>query len=411
MLLMSSELLAESPSRLVRFISDGGKPCMGRLINADEGVPSTIENLGKSLPSLCGAVNDADQLQQVLSAFDYMSANQPNSAAVEKISRDQLDRRILPPLQIGPVSLQQGQRIIIGADLNAVVEPRDNSTLASLSADDLLLFPKPVPPSAPYKDVELGYRSGTNEAVELLDYDVELAIILLQEVDLMRLPEELLFSNQIAYVLATDLSDREPIILAPDTGYLQGKSKSGYLPLGPWMIHGSELEPRWQFGGRTNLSLSLLVQDRDSFMLRTDLEGTSSQMPFNGYRVLQVLADRFRRGGLTCMQDQFGQRGHYHDGQGKLPAGSLILTGTMGSTAFKVPSRTENLLLLLDAGFSLKQTRVQLLNQQIESADSLGYLEAGDLVYSAISSLGRQRWQVATNSQPPLLSSASPTCQ
>ncbi|TAA48670.1 fumarylacetoacetate hydrolase family protein [Corallincola spongiicola] len=410
-LLTSMLLQANEAPRVLRFISDSGVTCIGRVVVTFEGAPSEVENLGGSDPSFCGEVTDDEQLAQLLRAFKHVRTTPVLSSAIEKVDSSQLAERILSPVQISEKSLRDQQRFIVAAGLNYADHRSETGFSSSASEDDLLLFAKRTAPTGAYQDVPIGYRLGTTEKVALLDYEVELALVLLQEIDLNNLPDEFVFSHNIAFMVANELSDREPIIIAPDTGYVQGKSHPGYLPLGPWMIHGSDIEPSWRQGGRHSLTLSLLVQDEGGFIIRTQQQGLSSQMLFNGYRILQILADRYQRQSLTCMRDRYGVPAALHLADGKLPAGSLILTGTPGGTAIKAPSLADKLGLFIDAGLSLNGARALFLQRQMEAADHLGYLQVGDLVYTAIGRLGRQRWQVVEGAgQPPIDSWPSSSC-
>ncbi|MFD2098013.1 fumarylacetoacetate hydrolase family protein [Corallincola platygyrae] len=385
---------------------------MGRVIRSTDGAPTLIENLGKADPSLCGEVSDAAQLAKIGRAFEIARKRSPNSSAIEHLTPDSLAKRLLSPVQISAESLKQRQRIIVGAGLNFSDHRSETGFSLSASENDLLLFAKLVSPTGAYQSVPMGYRLGKSEYVGLLDYEVELVLVLLKDIDLKELPNEFVFNNNVAYMVGNDLSDREPIIMDPEHGYVQGKSHPGYLPLGPWMIHGNDMHPTWRKGGTDTLTMSLLVQDKGDYLIRTEQQGLSSQMIFNGYRIAQVLADRYSKNKLTCMRDRFGSMAPLYSENGILPAGSLILTGTPGGTAIKSPDLGDKLGLFVDGGFSLDGARQLFLERQMAASDALGYLQPGDLVYTEISQLGRQRWRVVEGAaQPPLERWPSASCK
>ena len=82
--------------------------------------------------------------------------------------------------------------------------------------------------------------------VRLLDYEIELGFVTLADIDLADVPSAVELESVIAYFNANDVSDREPIILrnrliGGSTGFVEAKSQPGFLPIGPWMVHGEDL--------------------------------------------------------------------------------------------------------------------------------------------------------------------------
>ena len=73
-----------------------------------------------------------------------------------------------------------------------------------------------------------------------------LGLVLLEDVRLNALPDGEVLLSRTAFFVANDVSDREPIIrekslTGPGTGFVTAKGQPGFLPLGPWMVRGTEL--------------------------------------------------------------------------------------------------------------------------------------------------------------------------
>jgi len=71
----------------------------------------------------------------------------------------------------------------------------------ALSPDEVLVFPKVVAPTGAYSEVQAGAKVGTNPArpVRLLDYEAELGMVLLDDLDLNAPPGSYTeFINRVA---------------------------------------------------------------------------------------------------------------------------------------------------------------------------------------------------------------------
>ncbi|MCD6390338.1 MAG: fumarylacetoacetate hydrolase family protein [Desulfobulbaceae bacterium] len=400
-----------SAPRLVRFLSSA-KPfvdmeCFGVVLSDNDGIPASIINMGSVDSSLCLAaeselpahlINKAFQLAEVRGLHTIPT---PHELLVEQVPPHVLGR-LLPPVPVSMQQLEKQQRFIIGAGLNY---NRHREEVAA--TEPLLLFPKFVAPSGAYQDVEAGLQLDEESAVDviLLDFEVELGVVLLDDVDLFNLPEPEIFRNSIAFFVSNDISDREPIILDQQYGYTQGKSHTTYLPTGPWMIHGRHMYPMTaNLQGKDNLELDLLVFDKNennddlqSMDSRLAQNDTTLSMRFGPWEILRELSERLQAGERISMPDAQGVPRYLHTEQGIIPAGSLLLTGTPGGTAIKSPGIWQKIRLFVTGGLSKEGARQQYVLNSEEKSDALGYLRPGDTVECWISGLGRQRWQVVSS--------------
>jgi 2-keto-4-pentenoate hydratase/2-oxohepta-3-ene-1,7-dioic acid hydratase in catechol pathway len=244
---------------VVRFLDshvDQPTACYG-VVTADEaGVPAEIVDLRGIDPELgepaAGPFAPA-KLRRALAAAERV-ASEPRAARWDghrcRLAFEQLASHLLSPVPLGQAELDRGERHILGAGLNY----HDHRAETGTRAAELLLFPKPVAPTGAFAPVP---------PVPLLDYEIEIAVVLLADLDLRAPPGPERLLDDIAFVLANDVSDRAPIILDPRTGYTRGKSRPGHLPLGPWLVSGRHLPLRLagELGGEV-LELRLRTRRR-----------------------------------------------------------------------------------------------------------------------------------------------------
>ena len=399
--------------RLLRYVSKlpalSGQTCLGLVLDDDNGVPTRVRALTDYDAALCYAgessVSQLELLQRAFSSADtrYFAATAPSSdaALTEEIRPEQLAQSVLPPVQISATQLDAMQRFIIGAGLN-YAEHRDEVGKNS-PTEKLLLFPKVVVPTGPYSPVYAGSQIGESPArpVLLLDYEVELGLVLLQDIDLRHPPPDFAtFVRTVAFFIANDVSDREPIILDPETGYTRGKSHPSYLPLGPWMIHGRHLQPRSAGAGRHTLQLGLTVFEQkpgsEELAAQTRQLSATDAMLHGPWAIVQRMSEALRDNEIICMRDADGLPRFIHNAQGIIPAGSIILTGTPGGTAIQEPGLFKKLELFLRGGFSTHGAKQLFVTDSELHVDESEYLQAGDKVESWVQYLGRQRWPVLT---------------
>jgi 2-keto-4-pentenoate hydratase/2-oxohepta-3-ene-1,7-dioic acid hydratase in catechol pathway len=390
-----------APARVLRYVSWlpewAGQACHGLVLSAPEGIPETVLNLATRDATLCAAAGEPESVERLRRALE-VGARAPDGGAagadgVERLEAGDLAARVLPPVVITRAQLDARTRVVIGAGLNYPLHREE----VGLDPDALLLFPKPVPPTAAYAPLPRGARIGTWPAqpVVLLDYEVELGFVLLEDFDLgAPLPPREAFLRRVAFFTANDVSDREPIMHDPDTGYARGKSRPGYLPIGPWLVRGDALDPASGGEGRRDLTLSVTVRETDGTDTVRQAERSASMI--HGPRaILAELAARWRRGAAPCMRDDGGVPRHLHDARGVVPAGSIVLTGTPGGTAVNAPDLLERLRLFVLGGFSVDGARARFVAENRGDAPRLGYLEPGERVDTRVLGLGRQRWTVA----------------
>jgi len=403
-----------NPPRVMRYLSGleefSGQACFGLVLAEQAGIPDKVYNLGGRNAALCTdtpEVTDPRLLGQAFKAAETVSAQGKDlTAFTEVLPQDRLATVVLPPVGISLQQLESGQRFIVGIGLN-YREHREETGAddhVELSPDEVLVFPKVVAPTGAYGEVQAGAKVGTFPArpVRLLDYEAELGIVLLQDLDLNAPPVSYAeFINRVAFFTANDVSDRGPIIRDSEFGYTRGKSHPTYLPTGPWMVHGQHLQPQAPGEGSDNLEIGLVVQEpaRGKQAARTrQLQSSSTdRMILGPWRIIRLLATRYQQGLRTCMRDASGAPRYTHTPTGIIPAGSVILTGTPGGTAIQAPGLLEKIDLFLRGGFSVAGARQLMIMDSEDHLQDSRYLEPGDQVETTITRLGQQRWTVTAD--------------
>jgi 2-keto-4-pentenoate hydratase/2-oxohepta-3-ene-1,7-dioic acid hydratase in catechol pathway len=301
---------------------------------------------------------------------------------------------------LGQEALDAGERVVTAAGLNYAAHAEE------AGGGDVFLFPKPVAPGPPYG--ALAAPAG----VTLLDYEVELAFVLLDDVDLRALPTREALLARSAFFLADDVTDREPIIrnatlTGPGTGFVEAKGQPGFLPAGPWLVRGTELFAALDACGAEGLGLRLEVDEGDGFRTRQD--ATTAAMILDPLALLARLADEVEQHGVQSpmtVRRAGGVRTYPlavegPDGALRLPAGSVVLTGTPEGVALQAPAPlgvTLRGLLRLRSPF--EQFRQEELARARSGAPG-GYLTPGDRVRARIDGLGAQLHTVAEPGTPP----------
>jgi 2-keto-4-pentenoate hydratase/2-oxohepta-3-ene-1,7-dioic acid hydratase in catechol pathway len=395
----------------MRYLSalDGfaGQTCFGLVLADQEGIPDTVYNLGGQNRALCTDKADTTepvQLRQAFRAAETVSVKGEYAAAhIETLPQDRLATVVQPPMGISLQQLASGQRYIVGIGLN-YREHREETGAedhTGVSPGEVLVFPKVVAPTGAYTGVQAGARVGVLPArpVQLLDYEAELGMVLLEDLDLNAPPASYAeFINGVAFFTANDVSDREPIILDSEFGYTRGKSHPTYLPAGPWMIHGRHLQPAAPGEGQQVLELGLVVQEpargKQVTRIRQLQSSSTDRMILGPWQIIRLLATRYQQGLRTCMRDASGAPRYTHTPAGIIPAGSVILTGTPGGTAIQAPGLLEKIDLFLRGGFSIAGARQQMIRDSESHIEDSRYLEPGDHVETSITLLGQQRWTV-----------------
>ena len=415
------EPAAERP-RVIRYISalpeHRGETCYGLVLVEANGIPVRVRVLSDRYPQLCYE-EDPGYGQPQLLRWAFAAADAVTSAGAEidtedgglaeDLAQERLAELVLPPVEITDLELDSLQRFVIGVGLNYAEHREEVGT--EDDETELLVFPKSVVPTGPYQPVRTGVQIGELPVrpVLLLDYEVELGLVLLEDLDLRNPPGSYeAFMDQVAFFTSNDVSDREPIILDEETGYTRGKSHPTYLPIGPWMVHGRHLRPRTRDEGEHSLEIGAVVSQ-----LRPADEPPDGEMPFGEERQLSTtdamlrgpwaiarhLSEMFRRGDIICMRDANGHPRFLHTADGVIPAGSIILTGTPGGTAIREPRLVEKAGLFVRGGLSVQGARKAFIEELEQNIAGSPYLEVGDKVESWVESLGRQRWSVQADAE------------
>ncbi len=371
--------------RVARVLGRDGKPSHARVVAHGEGVPTAV------VPVPHGGTDLAAVLERAAEARD--------DAPRWRIEASERAARICAPLRVPQQTIDAETRVVVAAGLNYAAHAEE------AGGGDVFLFPKPVEPGPPYGAV------AAPAGVTLLDYEVELAFVLLADVDLRALPtpDELL--AQSAFFVANDVTDREPIIrnatfFGPGTGFVEAKGQPGFLPAGPWLVRGRELFAALAACGAEGLGLGLEVDEGAGFQTRQD--ATTAAMILDPSALLARIADEVtERGARSPMPvRRAGGVRHYPlavegaDGTLRLPAGSVVLTGTPGGVALQAPSPMAVLargLLRLRGPF--EQFRREELARAAAGAPG-GYLAPGDRVRARIDGLGAQIVRIAEPGTP-----------
>jgi 2-keto-4-pentenoate hydratase/2-oxohepta-3-ene-1,7-dioic acid hydratase in catechol pathway len=241
--------------------------------------------------------------------------------------------------------------------------------------------------------------------VVLLDYEVELAFALLQEIDPRNPPSGEDFLAGTAFFLANDISDREPIIRykafsGPGTGFVDGKGQPGFLPAGPWMVRGSDFYAALAACGADGFGLQLWVDEGDGPRLRQS--ATTAAMIIDPRELLARIGEEIESNGrLTPMPFRYdGGELLYPLAVGepvsRLPAGSIVLTGTPEGVAIGQVTPSPPALMLRGA-LHLRSPFAQFVAEEKERAASEGggsYLKRGDHVRARIDGLGAQEFPI-----------------
>ena len=405
------------PARLVRYVPPGAgagaAPAFGLVLEDIDGIPTRIFNVsawsresGRE-PALGAAAGRlfAREFALARERWDqYRRARASGMAGADwarytdVIAPEDLPRAICAPVPLAQEAIDGETAVVVAVGLNFPAHADD------AGGGDLFLFPKPVHPTGPYRTVRPG------AGVRLLDYELELGFVLLDDVDLGAIPSASELEGLVAFFAANDVSDREPIIRrsalrGPGTGFVEGKGQPGFLPLGPWMVHGEDLGllaldcPR-------SLGMRLSVREEGSVTLRQ--QAGTGDMLAGPREILETLAARVDAaapgGTRTEMSTTVEGRARYYPlalaagGRAVLPRGSIVLTGTPAGTALEAPEG--RLSLLARALVRFQSPRTRFLEDQVVARDAEGYLAESDVVVGSIEELGTQWWPVSWQPAP-----------
>jgi 2,4-didehydro-3-deoxy-L-rhamnonate hydrolase len=185
----------------------------------------------------------------------------------------------------------------------------------------------------------------------LLDYEAEIGLVALRDIDGRSQPE-------LGLVLANDATDRWPLVRGLDrgqpmgtTGFADGKSREGFAPVGALLVIPVDLESFC-----ADVQLRLWRNDR----LRQRERGAA--MIWKPARIVdeilarRALAYRYRAGDVTLL-----------DGRDRIAAGTIIFSGTPAGVIFK-PLNLVNPLVYLRPGdaVAIHANRLGVIRNRID---------------------------------------------
>jgi 2-keto-4-pentenoate hydratase/2-oxohepta-3-ene-1,7-dioic acid hydratase in catechol pathway len=389
---------AQALPRVARVAAEpGGRPTWVRVVAHDEGLPTAVSPIAEgSLP--------------LAAALERAAAGPAADAPVWPLDDEARRRRLCSPVPLGQAELDAERRVVVAAGLNYAAHADE------AGGGDVFVFPKPVAPGAPYG------RVAAPAGVRLLDYEVELGFVLLEDVDLGALPSRPELLARSAFFVANDVTDREPILVhkalsGPGTGFVDAKGQPGFLPLGPWLVRGTELFAAQRACGADGLGLRLEVDEGQGFGVRQD--ATTAAMILEPPAFLARIGEEVARDGpRTPMPLRRVDPWRYYPmavagerGRLGLPAGSLVLTGTPEGVALQAPSPLGVIARgLVRFRGPFEQARQEEL-ARAAAGGAGGYLEPGDRVRARIDGLGAQVFEIARPGSPPAPDPCEPFTQ
>ena len=199
----------------------------------------------------------------------------------------------------------------------------------------------------------------------------------------------------IAFFSANDITDRAPLIFEGKKGYAAAKSAPGFLPIGPWMVHGRHLDLRSRTSGMETVDLLLRIEEKEPISRsQWRQHSSSSQMIRGPLEILRMAAETWMGGEEADPAGALRGIGRRVDGRAVIPAGSLILTGTPGGTAIQSPTGMDRLRLIALGNLSMRGARAAFSAHCVRNRREMGFLSVGDRVETQIQYLGRQLWDV-----------------
>ncbi len=381
---------------VVRYLSSlsghQGTACYGLVLTARAGVPERVLNLTAIRPEL-GSSFFTFVEHQGFALADEMFETAPDlrpKEYAESVAESDLAERILPPVDVSLREIEAGERFILSTGFN-YDEHREETHWKRQ-----ILVAKLVEPTGAYRPVSIGLEDGTDGGQGLLpDYEVEIGFVLLEDIDLNDLPGDEDLRHALAFFHANDLSDRWPMILEGDIGYTKGKSRPSYLPIGPWMVHGSRLNLKTRSGGSEELQLQLRVDEPGAFRGGAWRQQASSTAMILGPReILARVTELYEQSMRPDAAGTIRPIARRKNGKLLLPAGSIVLTGTPGGTAIQAPMGLDKARLAVMAGLSTARARLLYAKHCVEHREEMGFLKESDTVESRIQHLGHQRWKV-----------------
>ncbi len=378
-------LTSQPLPRVTRALSPDGEPTYVLVVETEDGEPRALIPLAP--------------IETPLPQVFELAAAGTAGEDVWELTAESAPARICPPVGVAQSRIDGEEAVIIAAGLNYAAHADE------AGGGDVFLFPKPASPTSPYGVV------APPAGVTLLDWEVELGLVLLEDVPLDALPDTPALRERGAYFVTNDVSDREAIIREASvsglgTGFVKAKGQPGFLPMGPWMVRGRELFAALERCGGKGLGLRLDVDEGGGPDRRQ--EATTELMILEPAVLLARIAAQVAEGGpRTPMARRLNGGERYDllalpsaDGGHHLPAGTILLTGTPEGVALRAPSIFPLVLRsLVNLRGPLEQARVEEVARATRGEPG-GYLQAGDLVHGAIDGLGTQRFRILPAGSP-----------
>jgi 2-keto-4-pentenoate hydratase/2-oxohepta-3-ene-1,7-dioic acid hydratase in catechol pathway len=206
----------------------------------------------------------------------------------------------------------------------------------------------------PAHAAELATTAG--EIPALLDYEVEVGLVLLEDVAVARLDDPA-FVPPLGYFVANDVTARILLAMAPDAAHMvdylaAGKNLAGFLPVGSTAWVPDQVAP--DAGPCVDLVTEVNGERRQ--------DSSFADIILTPKQVLREVGRRMRLSAFA--------------------AGDWIITGTPPGVAAQVPAWQQRLLVLLDPGPRIK------LALMARAATSPPYLSPGDTVTVSAGHLG-----------------------
>lgn len=302
---------------------------------------------------------------------------------------DVADEQVCAVVDLPEAAIDRESHVIVSTGLNYAAHAEE------AGGGDVFLFPKPAAPTSPYASVH------APSGVSLLDYEVELAFVLLEDIDPFNPPSREALWASSAFFLSNDVSDREPIVRlaslsGPGTGFSEGKGQPGFFPAGPWMIRGTELAEALEACGSDGLGLKLWVDDEAQ--PRQDSSTALMILPPAELvaRIGSWIAESGRRSSMSFSRPGGEERFYplaVPEAHPVLPAGSIVQTGTPDGVAMAAPSP---LGVTLRGLIHLRSPFEQFLVEEKQrfAAGGTRYLAPGSVVRAQIDGLGAQRFLI-----------------
>lgn len=370
-------LEARDLTRVARVVDPNGRVVFARVTEARAG----------HVVRAAAIAPDGTPLRDVFAAADRVDPR--NDFAVD-------DARVCAVVDLSEADLDAERKVLLSTGLNFAAHAEE------AGGGDVFLFPKPAAPTPPYAAVH------PPAGVSLLDYEVELAYVLLEDVDPFSPPSRAAFLEHAAFFLTNDLSDREPIVLqkaivGPGTGFVTGKGQPGFMPAGPWMVLGRDLFAALEACGGEGLGLELFVDDEIAPRQRATTARMILQPDALIGRIGEWIETHGRRTDMPFERPGDAEPRFYPfavpKAQPGLPAGSVVQTGTPEGVALQLESIGG---LVLRGLLGLRSPFEQLVFEEKQRVADGGsrYLTPGSVVRARIDGLGEQRFEIRRAGSP-----------